>query len=57
MCASSAVACIAGASIICVDILIRHIPSKKNFRIEDSKVFLSASLSLSFGVMVSCAIA
>ena len=52
MCVCSAVACVAGASIICVDVLIRYIPSKKNFRIEDSKVFLAASLSLSFGVMV-----
>jgi zinc transporter, ZIP family len=43
-----------GASIICVDLLVRRIPNEicRNFRIEDSNVFLSSSLSLSFGVMV-----
>lgn len=41
-----------GASIICVDIIVRHFPGKKDFRIQDSDAFLSASLSLSFGVMV-----
>ena len=41
-----------GASIIGVDLIIRRIPSKRNFRIQDSDAFLSASLSLSFGVMV-----
>lgn len=46
-------ACVFGASIICADIVVRLIPSKRNFRIQDSDVFLSASLSLSFGVMVS----
>jgi hypothetical protein len=45
-------ACVCGASIICIDILIRQFPGKKNFRIQDSDSFLSASLSLSFGVMV-----
>ena len=46
------IACVVGASIICVDILIRQFPGKQNFRIQDSDTFLSASLSLSFGVMV-----
>ena len=46
------VACVVGASIICVDLIIQRIPSKRNFRIQDSDTFLSASLSLSFGVMV-----
>lgn len=46
-------ACVAGSSIICVDLIIRHIPGKRNFRIQDSNAFLSGSLSLSFGVMVS----
>jgi ZIP family zinc transporter len=47
------IACTLGASIICIDILVRLIPSKRNFRIQDSGVFLASSLSLSFGVMVS----
>ena len=45
-------ACVFGASIICVDLIVQRIPSKQNFKIQDSDVFLSASLSLSFGVMV-----
>ncbi|OCL07146.1 hypothetical protein AOQ84DRAFT_295629 [Glonium stellatum] len=40
------------ASIICVDILIRFLPGKRHFRIQDSNLFLSSSLSLSFGVMI-----
>lgn len=46
------VACTFGASIICVDLVIRMIPRHRNFKIEDSNVFLSTGLSLSFGVMV-----
>ena len=49
---NTAIACVFGSSIICVDLIIQHIPGKQNFRIQDSNVFLSASLSLSFGVMV-----
>lgn len=47
-------ACVFGALIICVDLLIRRIPNSRcrNFQIEDSNAFLSSSLSLSFGVMV-----
>ncbi|MCJ1337351.1 hypothetical protein MMC09_002633 [Bachmanniomyces sp. S44760] len=45
-------ACVIGASVICVDLIIQRIPSKRNFRIQDSNVFLSSSLSLSFGVML-----
>ncbi|TVY80774.1 hypothetical protein LSUE1_G008501, partial [Lachnellula suecica] len=56
MCSVSGIACIAGASIICVDVLVRLIPSKKDFRIQDSNVFLAASLSLSFGVMLFSAL-
>ncbi|KAK5118340.1 hypothetical protein LTR62_002853 [Meristemomyces frigidus] len=48
----SGVACVLGASIICVDLIIRRFPGKKDFRIQDSDSFLSASLSLSFGVML-----
>ena len=40
------------ASIICVDLIIRQFPGRKNFKIEDSNAFLSTGLSLSFGVMV-----
>ncbi len=48
----SGLACILGASVICVDIPIRLIPSKRHFRIQESNAFLACSLSLSFGVMV-----
>ncbi|KAG4027154.1 hypothetical protein MFRU_032g00200 [Monilinia fructicola] len=48
----SGVACVIGSCIICIDLLIRCISSKKNFRIQDSNSFLAASLSLSFGVMI-----
>ncbi|KAJ6283996.1 glycosyltransferase [Bipolaris maydis] len=40
------------ASIICVDVVIRQFPGKKNFKIEQSNAFLSTGLSLSFGVMI-----
>jgi hypothetical protein len=40
------------ASVICVDLIIRQFPGRKNFKIEDSNSFLSTGLSLSFGVMV-----
>ena len=46
-------ACVFGAAIVCVDSVIRLFPGKRNFRIEESNVFLACSLSLSFGVMVS----
>ncbi|KAK3066691.1 Zinc transporter [Teratosphaeriaceae sp. CCFEE 6253] len=49
-------ACVLGASIICVDLIVRLFPGKKNFRIQDSDAFLSASLSLSFGVMLFSAL-
>lgn len=49
-------ACVVGASIICIDIVIRLFPGQKNFRIQDSDRFLSASLSLSFGVMLFSAL-
>ncbi|THV49698.1 hypothetical protein BGAL_0183g00170 [Botrytis galanthina] len=48
----SGIACVIGSCIICIDLLIRYIPSKKNFRIQDNNAFLAASLSLSFGVMI-----
>ncbi|KAI1507770.1 divalent heavy-metal cations transporter [Pyrenophora tritici-repentis] len=40
------------ASIICVDVVVRLFPGKKNFKIENSNAFLSTGLSLSFGVMI-----
>ncbi|RYP28517.1 hypothetical protein DL767_007196 [Monosporascus sp. MG133] len=52
MCIVSGIACIVGASVICVDLLVRLIPSKRDFRIQDNNAFLASSLSLSFGVMV-----
>ncbi|KAM0794102.1 Zinc/iron permease [Usnea florida] len=52
MTAVSGVACVFGSSIICVDLMIQHIPGKQNFKIQDSNTFLSSSLSLSFGVML-----
>lgn len=48
----SRIACVCGASVICVDIIMRLIPRYRNFEIANSDTFLSASLSLSFGVMV-----
>jgi hypothetical protein len=50
--ALSWVACVMGACVICVDLVIRYIPGKQDFRIQDSNSFLACSLSLSFGVMV-----
>ncbi|KAH9209523.1 Zinc/iron permease [Leptodontidium sp. 2 PMI_412] len=52
----SGIACIVGASIICVDVLIQYIPSKRNFRIQESEAFMASSLSLSFGVMIFSAL-
>ncbi|KAH7061136.1 ZIP family zinc transporter [Macrophomina phaseolina] len=52
MTAMSGIACVLGASVICIDVIVRLFPGKKNFRVQDSNVFLSASLSLSFGVML-----
>ncbi|PWI74962.1 Zinc/iron permease [Purpureocillium lilacinum] len=48
----SGIACVFGASIICVDVLVRLLPGKRNFRIQESSAFLACSLSLSFGVML-----
>jgi VIT1/CCC1 family predicted Fe2+/Mn2+ transporter len=44
------------ASIICVDLVVRLLPGKKNFKIEESNSFLSTGLSLSFGVMVGAVV-
>ncbi|KUI65551.1 Zinc-regulated transporter 3 [Cytospora mali] len=52
MCIVSGIACIMGACVIGVDLVIRYIPGKADFRIQDSSSFLACSLSLSFGVMI-----
>ncbi|KAI9762197.1 MAG: nuclease [Chaenotheca gracillima] len=52
----SGIACVLGSSIICIDIVVRLFPGKKHFRIQDSNTFLSASLSLSAGVMLFSAL-
>ncbi|KAI6092586.1 ZIP zinc transporter-domain-containing protein [Hypoxylon rubiginosum] len=52
MCVVSGIACVIGSAIICVDVVVRLFPGKKNFRIQDSNAFLACSLSLSFGVML-----
>ncbi|EQK99837.1 Zinc/iron permease [Ophiocordyceps sinensis CO18] len=52
MCIVSGIACVFGASVICVDVFVRLLPGKHNFRIEESNAFLACSLSLSFGVML-----
>ncbi|KAK4456303.1 Zinc/iron permease [Podospora aff. communis PSN243] len=56
LCIASGVACSLGATIICVDVLVRQFPGQKHFRIEDSNAFLACSLSLSFGVMLFSAL-
>lgn len=56
MCIVSGIACVMGACVICVDLVIRYIPGKQDFRIQDSNSFLACSLSLSFGVMIFSAL-
>ncbi|KAH7170250.1 Zinc/iron permease [Dactylonectria macrodidyma] len=56
MCVVSGIACVVGASVICVDIIVRLFPGKRHFRIQDSNGFLACSLSLSFGVMLFSAL-
>ena len=46
------IACILGSAVICADIVLRRI-YRKDFEIVSNNVFLSASLCLSAGVMVS----
>ncbi|CRG90543.1 Zinc-regulated transporter 3 [Talaromyces islandicus] len=48
----SGVACIIGAGIICVDLVIRSCCGLKRFDITTSSTFLSSSMGLSAGVMV-----
>ncbi|KAK2608784.1 Zinc transporter [Conoideocrella luteorostrata] len=56
MCIVSGIACVFGASIVCVDFIVRLLPGKRSFRIQESNVFLACSLSLSFGVMMFSAL-
>ncbi|GAB0138972.1 hypothetical protein EsDP_00007191 [Epichloe bromicola] len=56
MCVVSGIACVFGASIICVDFIVRLFPGKHSFRIQESNFFLASSLSLSFGVMMFSAL-
>ncbi|KAM7202344.1 zinc-regulated transporter 3 [Naviculisporaceae sp. PSN 640] len=56
LCIVSGIACVFGANIICVDIPIRLLPGKRDFRIQESSTFLACSLSLSFGVMIFSAL-
>ncbi|KAG5968011.1 hypothetical protein E4U58_002017 [Claviceps cyperi] len=56
MCIVSGIACVFGASIICVDFIVRLFPGKHTFRIQESNFFLASSLSLSFGVMMFSAL-
>ncbi|KAI1126650.1 Zinc/iron permease [Nemania abortiva] len=52
MCIVSGIACVFGAAVICIDVIVQLFPGKANFRIQDSNTFLACSLSLSFGVML-----
>ncbi|OAG37066.1 hypothetical protein AYO21_08714 [Fonsecaea monophora] len=52
----SGIACVIGSSIICIDIVARQFPVWRHFSISESDGFLSASLSLSFGVMLFSAL-
>ncbi|KAJ5888681.1 hypothetical protein N7495_008722 [Penicillium taxi] len=52
MSAVSGIACVFGASLICVDVILRQTAMFKGFQITNSNSFLSASLCLSAGVML-----
>ncbi|KAI1115985.1 Zinc/iron permease [Nemania sp. NC0429] len=52
LCIVSGIACVLGAAIICIDLVVRLFPGRSNFRVQDSNTFLACSLSLSFGVML-----
>ncbi|KAH8696044.1 putative ZIP metal ion transporter [Talaromyces proteolyticus] len=51
----SGAACIIGASIICVDVIMRSCCGMRKFDITTNSTFLSSSMGLSAGVMVSFA--
>ncbi|KAL4917196.1 Zinc/iron permease [Aspergillus aurantiobrunneus] len=52
MSAVSGVACVLGSSVICVDLLLRRFWPRSHFQIVHNNAFLSASLSLSSGVIL-----
>ncbi|KAJ5171868.1 hypothetical protein N7492_004461 [Penicillium capsulatum] len=52
MSAVSGVACVLGAAVICVDVVLQRVSHDKSFQIANSNNFLSASLCLSAGVML-----
>ncbi|GKZ82435.1 hypothetical protein AnigIFM56816_007252 [Aspergillus niger] len=52
MSAVSGVACVLGSAVICVDLVLRRLSRRKSFQIVHNNGFLSASLSLSAGVML-----
>ncbi|KAJ5287114.1 hypothetical protein N7478_002800 [Penicillium angulare] len=52
MSAVSGVACVLGAAVICIDLVLRRVMHDKSFQIAKSNNFLSASLCLSAGVML-----
>ncbi|KAF3896738.1 ZIP metal ion transporter [Trichophyton interdigitale] len=51
----SGIACAIGSGLICVDVIAQYL-GKKDFRIAESDVFLSSSLSLSGGVVLFTAL-
>ncbi|TDZ24102.1 Zinc-regulated transporter 3 [Colletotrichum orbiculare MAFF 240422] len=56
MCIVSGIACVFGSTFICVDVIVRLFPGKRNFKLQESNVFLASSLSLSFGIMMYTAL-
>ncbi|OKL61490.1 hypothetical protein UA08_03630 [Talaromyces atroroseus] len=46
------IACVVGASIICVDVILRSCCGIRNFDITTNRTFLSSSMSLSAGIMI-----
>ncbi|OOF92429.1 hypothetical protein ASPCADRAFT_210289 [Aspergillus carbonarius ITEM 5010] len=52
MSAVSGVACVLGSSVICADLILWRFSRRKSFQIVHNNTFLSASLSLSAGVML-----
>lgn len=53
---TSHAACVIGASIICIDLVLNPISRFRNFKIAESSTFLASSMSLSFGVMIFSAL-
>uniref|UniRef100_A0A060T0C3 ARAD1C06380p n=1 Tax=Blastobotrys adeninivorans TaxID=409370 RepID=A0A060T0C3_BLAAD len=49
---ASALTCVAGSLVICVDVIWRALRPKSNFTVRDSRPMLVASLSISAGIML-----